>query len=81
MLTAAAAPSKARPARGAIRAAKGLIPPSSPPPYPKKIEKEDQIKYGFENKSKIPFYINERRTQIFLYFKMVFGIQLNCLKG
>ena len=44
MLTAAAAPSKARPARGAIRAAKGLIPPSSPPPYPKKIEKEDQIK-------------------------------------
>ena len=49
MLTAAAAPSKARPARGAIRAAKGLIPPSSPPPYPKKIEKEDQIKYGFEN--------------------------------
>lgn len=39
MLTAAAAPNKARPARGAIRAAKGFIPPSSPPPYPKDYKK------------------------------------------
>jgi len=34
MATAAAAPSRARAARGAISAAKGLIPPRPPPPPP-----------------------------------------------
>ena len=73
MLTAAAAPSKARPARGAIRAAKGLIPPSSPPPYPKKNCKRRSNKKGLKISQKSHFTSTSDGLKFFFILKWFLG--------